>query len=133
MTMTDFIENLVVKGWKIAEVKAKEDRERSCWIAPDGTWYNVPFADHEVFAEEVVKTLFPKESPKDFRDSGAILLSHGWLDIHHDWMVGTVVTGSKKMSKQQFDVLYEFFGDEMLFRGWTIPQLYAEAVKGNLI
>lgn len=130
--MTSVYEHiLMTEGWQSREAKKEQDRKRSCWISPDGKWYNVSFCDHQIFAFYVFRDLYPEMKHEgglcvDFENAGDILKKKGWIIIHHDWGSGTWIQGWKNMTAKQYKVLYAFFKDEKLFRGWTISLLYRE-------
>jgi len=136
--MTELFEHrLITEGWRSLEAKTKKKKERSCWINPEGHWYNCPFAEHQIFAYYVVKDIYKEEcneeghSGIDFENAGDILRKEGWILIHHDPFTGTVINGFRNMNIKQYKVLYAYFGNERLFRGWTITLLYKEAQEGN--
>lgn len=129
--MTSLFEDILIsKGWRSFEAKRKKDRKRSCWVSPDGKWYNVAFSDHQLFAFHVFRDLYPKEKSGlncvDFDNAGDVLKKKGWICIQHTWAFGTIVQGWKNMTLKQYKVLYAYFKNEKLFRGWTIPLLYRE-------
>jgi len=115
-------------AWRGLEAKTKEEKRRSCWIAPKGEWFNVLFAEHTIFAIYVLEDLYPAEYPKDdLSESGVILRKKGWILVHDDWASGTILYGWENMTPDQYIVLYDFFGDEPLFRGWTIKRFWERA------
>jgi len=137
--MTSVFEHiLITKGWRSLEAKTKKKREASCWVSPDGKWYNVPYCEHQIFAYYVFRELYPEmkeakdilASGVDFQNAGDILRNKGWILIESTWAFGIILRGYKNMTAKQYRVLYEYFGNQKLFRGWTIPLLYREK-KGN--
>lgn len=129
------------RDWRKLKAKTPEDREWSSWIAPNGDWYNCPFADHPFFAAYVLQDEFPDKVPYetsisggkseliDYRKCGDVLAWElGWILVHHDWAFGVIITGSKNMSPDQYTVLLEVFGDMRLFRGWTIKQFWKKSI-----
>lgn len=112
--------------WKAHEVKAKDERKASCHVSPDGKWYNVAFAHHFKFTIAIAKQLYGYKGSND-REAEKIIMKKGWIWITDDFIHGTVVHNSKKMSLEQYKVLKESFGNQPLFRGWTIDALYDEA------
>lgn len=128
----DFLNQMRNKGWKSVEAKTLEERERSCWVSPDGKWYNVPFSEHMTFAKFVTDDLFPEIEKSEFlgeclEEANKILIDKGWILIFHNIMDGTILRGYPKMNMKQYKVLQEFFGDERLFRGWTVRALWERA------
>lgn len=112
-------------GWRELEVKTKRKRERSSWISPEGKWYNVPFSHHNIFALYVCKDLFPKEEMGIRDDKGpTVLMQNGWIRIYHDWISGTIIRGYEHMNEKQYKELLSFFGEECLFRGWTVKAMW---------
>lgn len=129
--MTSVFEHfLMVDGWQSREAKKNKKRECSCWISPDGKWYNVPYCEHQMFAYYVVKDIYSEELTdhigKDFQNAGDVLVKRGWILIHPDYGFGTLIRGWKQMTPKQYKVLYAYFKNQRLFRGWTIPLLYRE-------
>ena len=125
--LIDSLDRLRNIGYKAFEIINPKDRDRSCWVSPDGKWYNVPFGDHQVFAYYVLKEKYPN-ALKDGHfngNEGDILSNIGWIFFHHDIAFGTIFH-IKHMTEKQYKVLLEFFGDERLMRGWTINALWAE-------
>jgi hypothetical protein len=112
-------------GWCELEARTKKGRERSAWISPEGKWYNVPFGDHNIFALYVCQELFPKEEMGILDDRGPeVLVKNGWIRIYHDWVSGTIIRGYQHMNKEQYEELLSFFGEERLFRGWTVRAMW---------
>jgi hypothetical protein len=112
-------------GWRELKARSKKKRERSSWIDPEGNWYNVPFSHHNIFAHYVCEELFPKEDLGILdREGPSILLRNGWISIYHDMFTGTILRGYAHMNEKQYKQLLSFFGDEMLFRGWTIRAMW---------
>jgi len=129
--MTSVFEHgLITEGWRSREAKRKKDRKASSWISPDGKWYNIPFCDHQMFAYYVIKDLYPEHKDVSFDKAGDVLVKNGWILIQSTWATGTILRGWKKMTPKQYKVLYATFGNEPLFRGWTIALLYRES-KGE--
>jgi len=129
--MTSLFEHeLIINGWKSLEAKTKDKKENSCWVSPDGKWYNVPFAEHQTFAFYVLKELKPpvgyKEELNQIDKAGDLLSEMGWILVHDDVAFGTIIHNSENMTRQQFNVLYEHFKETILFRGWTIKSLWKE-------
>lgn len=121
----DIVSILFRYGWKVLEASSNKKRERSAWISPEGKWYNVPFSHHNIFALYVCKELFPKEDLGVLDDRGpSILLNHGWISIYHDWYSGTILRGYQHMNEKQYEKLQSFFGEERLFRGWTVRAMW---------
>jgi hypothetical protein len=121
----DIVGVLVNWGWKVLESPSKKKRRVSCWVSPEGKWYNVPFSHHNIFALYVCKELFPKENLGCLEDGGpSILLKNGWISVYHDVYTGTVLRGYQRMNAKQYKELLSFFGDERLFRGWTIRAMW---------
>lgn len=123
---TTFLDKMRNEGWRSVEAKNKDQRERSSWISPDGKWYNVPFADHQIFAHYVLKDKYQKETEID-KAGDLLSREFHWILIHHEWITGTILMGANHMTFKQYKVLLEFFGDEPLFRGWTIKRFYDKA------
>lgn len=124
----DFLRQIRTRGWQSTKAEKPEDRERSSWISPNGDWYNVPFADHPIFAKYVIRDLYPAYKDMKIRECGFTLIhKFNWLSIHHDWSVGTVISDFENMTPDQYVVLYEFFGNETLFRGWTIKSMWKKS------
>jgi len=124
-------DQLETEGWRSFEIKKKKDREPSCWISPDGKWYNVPVAFHGTFAWHVVKDL-KSISDEDLLKydiigkAGDILVREfKWIMIEDDYFgCGTIVRGYQNMSEAQYKVMKEFFGNKPLFRGWTVRAMW---------
>lgn len=128
----DFLDQIRNKGWQSVEAKTSEERERSCWVSPDGKWYNVPHAEHATFAKFVADDLYPELKKSKFLgiafdEAGKILADKGWVLVFHNIYDGTIMRGYQKMNMKQYKVLQEFFGNERLFRGWTIRALWERA------
>lgn len=125
--------------WKSLKVERPDEREVSCFVSPSGEWYNVSYGQHWEFCKAVLKDLYgqsygtPVQEVNMFLDGGqrvveTELYERGWVWVHADIMCGTTVHG--RMNEKQHKVLKEFFGDSLLFRGWTIDKLYYEKSRG---
>lgn len=121
--------------WKLQLCKKKEDRKASCFISPDGRWFNVGYGDHWAFTKAVMKEVYGRDYgglysevkiaiDGDFRKLEEELYEKGWVWVHDDIMSGTMVRG--RMNEKQYKVLKESFGNARLMRGWTIDMLYHE-------
>lgn len=125
--------------WKSLKVDRPDEREVSCFVSPSAEWYNVDYGQHWEFCKAVLKDLYgqsygtPIEELRMLNNGGQRVVENelherGWVWVHADPMVGVVVRG--RMNEKQHKVLKEFFGDERLFRGWTIDKLYYEKSRG---
>jgi len=131
------------RNWKSLRAKNPDEREASSWIAPNGDWYNCPFADHPIFAAYVLQDEYPDKVPwdvrfdgersdfPDYRKCGSVLVEMGWLLVHYDYAVGCIITGKKNMTVDQYAVLYEYWGDSQLFRGWTIKSMWRDSINNQ--
>lgn len=118
--------------WRERLVSKKKDRKENCWISPEGDWYNVPYADHQVFAMRVVQELYPTDYTeywKSIKEFGTTLIKYGWVYVESTIWTGTIIMGT--MNTTQHKVLKQYWGNTPLFRGWTIDALYAEDLKGK--
>ena len=126
-------DQLETEGWRSFEAKTKKDRSPSCWISPEGKWYNVPVAYHTIFAYRVVKELKHINEGEELihvveimRMAGDVLVrEYKWILVEDDYFgCGIILRGYQHMSKAQYKVLKESFGDQRLFRGWTIKAMW---------
>ena len=117
------LQTIKEKGWRSLEAKKSNDKKASCWVSPNGEWYNCGFAGHPIFAKYVIKELYPSQMPEDTEGCNLVLIKIGWIAVYDDPFTGTIVR-LQKMSEKQFKTLYAFFGDEPLFRFNTIRSLY---------
>jgi hypothetical protein len=107
------------------EPVTKEERRANCLVAPNGDWYNVGLAEHEKFAREYCKeNNIPKDNHLSCLD--VIVRTLKWVSIEDSMMTGTIVS-APTMSRRQYQVLKESFGNQLLFMGWTIDDTYAKA------
>ena len=134
---------MLTHDWRSLLAKKPKDRKASSWIAPNGDWYNCPFADHSIFAAYVLQDEYSDKVPYeksisgngfsehiDYRKCGDILAwKCGWLLVHYDIAFGCIITGSKNMTVDQYAVLYEYWKDTRLFRGWTVRKLWENSVN----
>jgi len=111
--------------WRETLAKKPGQRKSNCWISPRGDWYNVVMADHEPFAISYMKDQYGESY--DWRKAGEALMDRGWLYVQSDVISGVIVRGSDHMSPDQYMVLYEYWGDTMLFRGWCIKTLWEKS------
>jgi len=121
--------------WKTFKTK-KSDRKTSCWIDPDGNWYNVPWSEHHRFAHHVLKDVMSMtwEEWLNYdlhKVTDTLVFDHGWIMIQESARSGIVVQGFKHMNKKQYGVLHSYFRDTPLFRGWTVKLLWYEAQKSK--
>ena len=114
------------RDYEWIEAKTKAERKASCHISPCGRWYNVLFGEHFLFTKAVAKQIYGYKG-RDEIEAENILKEKGWLWIHDDIMNGTIVNNQKKMNLNQYKILKESFGNQPLFRGWTIDAMYDEA------
>jgi len=117
--------------WRSKLCKKKEEREASCFISPQGDWYNIPFAEHWEFTRTVLEEVYHQTyggkvffEPGGKRKVEQELYERNWIWVHDDPFSGTIVQG--RINAKQHKALKEFFGDTRLFRGWTIDMLYHE-------
>jgi hypothetical protein len=128
---SDVLNRLRNFGWQCFEIKKPKNRDGNCWVSPDGKWYNVGPVNHQMFAYYVMLELegiTEEERYRDIRDrlenAGDYLIKHGWIYIEDTWMTGTILRGYQKMTEKQYKVLKESFGNQRLFRGWTIRAMW---------
>ena len=111
--------------WRETLVKNPDDRRNNCWISPQGDWYNVDMADHEPFAIAYMKDRYGESY--EWRKAGEALMDKDWLYVQSDVISGVIVRGSTHMTPDQYMVLYDYWGDTMLFRGWRIKTLWEKS------
>jgi hypothetical protein len=116
-------------NYKDALVKTKKRKMASCWIDQEGNWYNCEFGKHNSFAFHVLEEIGSQEEKEHWSDTiehAAQILLHKykWIFVHDDAFNGVIVNGAKHMSEKQYKVLLDYFGNALLFRGWTIRLLW---------
>jgi len=79
-------------------------------------------ADHEPFAKAYMMDQFGESY--EWRKAGEALMAKDWLYVQSDVISGVIVLGSEHMTPDQYMVLLEYWGDTMLFRGWSINSLW---------
>jgi hypothetical protein len=110
--------------WNVATGK---EREEAAFIDPKGVWWNVPFANHQAFANWMVCEKYPEyDGYTDYKGNRAtdVLVQKGWLLINNTHDFGTTIVGN--MNADQYVVLYEFFGNRPLVNG-TVRALWRES------
>lgn len=82
------------------------------WLAPDGKFYPVEFAEHQNWAWKKLKELGAiKEDKLNMGNAGDKLVDMGWVLLHNPSMGTAFVTSSekKRMTKRQKDFLFDYF------------------------
>ena len=82
------------------------------WLAPDGKFYPVEFADLQNWAWKKLKELGAiKEDELHMGNAGDKLVDMGWVLLHNPSMGTAFVTSSekKRMTKRQKDFLFDYF------------------------
>lgn len=108
-----------VIGNKVIEVSPMEDTEENKekteygWLSPDGTFYPVEFAKHQVWASNYVLKLCKNEdisfdeAPKS--DAGDWLVDRGWVLIHNPYKTLKITRNPVgRLTKSQKEFLYEY-------------------------
>lgn len=82
------------------------------WLAPDGKFYPVEFAEHQNWAWEKLKELGAiKEDELNMGNAGDKLTDMGWVLLHNPSMGTAFVTSSDKklMTKRQKEFLFDYY------------------------
>ncbi|MHC4748437.1 MAG: hypothetical protein ACYTFW_01050 [Planctomycetota bacterium] len=92
--------------------ETNEDRQISCWIDPKGTWYNVPYMLHELFAMYWLEKHHPNYNPLNEKGLPLEYIEKmqklGWIYVLSGMFAGVMIS-CDTMNVEQKAVLQERF------------------------
>ena len=102
-----------VANHEYMEERLKFRDEKYGWLAPDGTFYEVEFGDHEGWARNYLKENFTDEEWKAkpaIETCGDTLLKKGWVLLHNPRYLQANITRNftKRYTKAQKEFLYDY-------------------------
>lgn len=103
-----------VKNKEYEEERNRHRDEKYGWLAPDGTFYEVEFGDHESWAYHY---LFEKHEPEilsgkidTIHGAGDALMGMGWVLLHNPAYLKAEITRDpiRRYTKAQKEFLYDY-------------------------
>ena len=91
----------------------KHSTEDYGWLAPDGTFYEVDWSEHQEWANDYIQEHYFEDwlkLPCKCNDSGDYLIDKGWILLHNPSQGIAIVTGNSwKYTKSQKEFLYKYY------------------------
>ena len=91
----------------------KHSTEDYGWLAPDGTFYEVDWSEHQEWADDYIQEHYFEDWLKlhcKCNDSGDYLIDKGWILLHNPSQGIAIVTGNSwKYTKSQKEFLYKYY------------------------
>ena len=91
----------------------KHSTEDYGWLAPDGTFYEVDWSEHQEWADDYIQEYYFEDwlkLPCKCNDSGDYLIDKGWILLHNPSQGIAIVTGNSwKYTKSQKEFLYKYY------------------------
>lgn len=91
----------------------KHSTEDYGWLAPNGTFYEVDWSEHQEWADDYIQEHYFEDwlkLPCKCNDSGDYLIDKGWILLHNPSQGIAIVTGNSwKYTKSQKEFLYKYY------------------------
>lgn len=105
--------NRIIEVSPVKDIEENKEETEYGWLSPDGTFYPVEFAKHQVWASNYVLKLCKNgdisfdEAPGS--DVGDWLVNRGWVLIHNPYQILKITRNPVgRLTKSQKEFLYDY-------------------------